>query len=39
VEKLLDEDMEEGSSNILLVSEKKEGINEGELTTPRTISS
>jgi hypothetical protein len=37
VEKILDEDFEEGSSNLILYSEKKDQINEGELPTPRTI--
>ncbi len=37
VEKILDEDFEEGSSNLILYSEKKDEIAEGELHTPRTI--
>ncbi len=37
VEKILDEDLEEGSSNLILYSEKKDEINEGELSTPRNI--
>lgn len=36
VEKILDEDTEEGSSNLILSSEKKDEITEGELPTPRT---
>ena len=36
VEKLLDENVEAGSSNLILFSETKEEINEGELATPRT---
>jgi hypothetical protein len=39
VEKILDEDLEEGSSNLILYSEKKDEITEGELSTPRTINS
>ncbi len=37
VEKILDEDFEEGSSNLILYSEKKDEITDGELSTPRTI--
>jgi hypothetical protein len=37
VEKILDEDFEEGSSNLILYSNKKDEINEGELVTPRTL--
>jgi len=37
VEKILDEDLEEGSSNLILYSKKKDEINEGELLTPRAI--
>jgi hypothetical protein len=37
VEKILDEDFEEGSSNLILYSKKKDEINEGELPTPQTI--
>jgi hypothetical protein len=37
VEKILDEDFEEGSSNLILYSEKKDEIAEGELHTPRNI--
>ena len=39
VEKLLDEEFEEGSSNLLLYSAQKDEINEGELATPRTRTS
>ncbi|CAF3800670.1 unnamed protein product [Adineta steineri] len=37
VEKLLDEDIEEGSSNLILYSKKKDEINESELITPQTL--
>ncbi|CAF1436666.1 unnamed protein product [Rotaria magnacalcarata] len=37
VEKILDEDLEEGSSNLILYSEKKDEISESELATPRSI--
>lgn len=39
MEKILDEDLEEGSSNLILHSEKKEEITEGELATPRILMS
>ncbi|CAF3752454.1 unnamed protein product [Rotaria socialis] len=37
VEKILDEDLEEGSSNLILYSKKKDEMNESELATPRSI--
>jgi len=37
VEKILDEDFEEGSSNLILTSEKKDETTDGELSTPRMI--
>lgn len=37
VEKILDEDIEEGSSNLILYSEKKDDINESELATPQSV--
>ena len=37
VEKLLDENVEAGSSNLILFSATKEELNEGELATPRTL--
>ncbi|UJR31343.1 hypothetical protein I4U23_018839 [Adineta vaga] len=38
VEKILDEDLEEGSSNLILYSKKKDDTNENELLTPpRTL--
>ncbi|CAF3836154.1 unnamed protein product [Rotaria sordida] len=37
VEKILDEDLEEGSSNLILYSEKKDEMNESELATPQSI--